>query len=202
MEFMAISTKQWMSGFGIALFFAGGIVISAGTTLKAANTAVDVRVLVTPSADLSAEQAVYAQLEALQAWQGERVDDALRQVWAFAHPQNKRITGPIQRFGAMLSGRSYAALIEHQSHDIQWLDEKPDSEPTTAAVFVRVLARDGQFYGFVWQLAKADSPSGAVWMTTSVSPAQLTGEQLSGFPESSLKKKDVCPLERPIVETG
>jgi len=199
---MAISTKQWMSGFGIALFFASGIVISAGTTLKAADITVDVRVLVTPGPDLSAEQVVYAQLEALQAWQGERVDDALRQVWAFAHPKNKRTTGPIQRFGAMLSGPGYAALIGHQSHDIQWLDEKPDSKATTAAVFVRVLARDGQFYGFVWQLAKADISSGEVWMTTIVSPAQLTGEQLSGSPQSSLKKKDVYPLERPIVETG
>lgn len=190
---MAISIKQWMSGIGIACFLVGGIGISAGTTLKQADIAVDVRVFVTPAPDLSADQVVYAQLEALQVWQGGRVDDALRQIWAFAHPRNKRITGPIERFGAMLAGPSYAALIGHQSHDIQWLDEKPDSESTAAAVFVRVLARDGQFYGFVWQLAKAGIAGSEVWMTTGVSPARLTGEQLSGGPRSSLKKKRRLP---------
>lgn len=191
-----------MSGIGIAFFLVSGIGISGATNLPGTQKTVDVRVLVTPAPDLSAEQVISLQLEALQTWQGERIDDSLRQIWAFAHPRNKRTTGPIQRFGAMLAGPGYAALIAHQSHDIRWLDEEPDSESTTAAVFVRVLARDGQFYGFVWQLAKADTSSGEVWMTTSVSPARLTGEQLSGGPRSSPKKKGVCPLECPIAARG
>lgn len=194
--------KQWVSTIGVVMLLICGMAVSGATNPPNTQTTVDVRVLVTPAPYLSAEQVISLQLEALQTWQGERIDDALRQVWAFAHPRNKRITGPIQRFGAMLAGPGYAALIGHQSHTIQWLDEEPNSESKTATVFVRVLAQDGQFYGFVWQLAKVHISGDEVWMTTGVSPARLTGEKLSGSPASSLKKKGVCPLECPIAVRG
>ena len=128
-----------------------------------------------------AEQAVYAQLEALQQWDGSSVDEALRQVWELAHPDNQRVTGPIDRFAQLLAGPGYEPLIGHQTHEVASLDRNhgESADADTATFSVSVLAKDGLLYGFIWQLSQAELPDGKAWMTMRVSPARSTGKQLS-----------------------
>jgi len=131
--------------------------------------------LLQPKPDWQAREVVSIQLNALKENDSPSKDAGIEQVWAFAHPQNKSMTGPLPRFAQMIRSPGYAVLIDHQRHEISEVRESPRD-----AVFaVRVLARDGSFYGFQWQLRKAALQSGPSWMTTRVSAARTTGEQLS-----------------------
>ena len=128
-----------------------------------------------------AEQAVYAQLEALQDWDGRGIDEALRRVWELAHPNNQRVTGPIERFAQLLAGPGYKPLIGHQTHKVASLDRNrgDSNDADTARFSVSVLATDGLLYVFVWQLGRAELPDRKAWLTTGVSQARSTGKQLS-----------------------
>ena len=40
-------------------------------------------------------------------------DSGIEQTWNFAHPENKKNTGPLPNFKQMIKGRSYQMLINH-----------------------------------------------------------------------------------------
>jgi len=128
-----------------------------------------------PSPELSPEQVIKIQLEALAANDNPVPDAGIEQVWAFAHPDNREMTGPLERFTRMIKGRNYQTLINHRSYELQQMALSDE----IAVYAVRVLAADGSFYGFSWHLRTAELAAGPVWMTTIVSPAKDTGEQLS-----------------------
>lgn len=166
--------KNWMSSLFPAVILIVSSLISLDVQASQAEES---------QPNISAERVVFIQLEALQRWDGRSVDEALRQVWELAHPRNQLMTGPIERFGQMLLAPSYEPLIGHQSHTIQSIDSSNNghAEAKTAIFSVRVLAGNGNFYRFVWQLSMVDRPNGRVWLTSRVSPARSTGEQLSSL---------------------
>ena len=45
-------------------------------------------------------------------------DSGIEQTWNFAHPSNKKYTGPLPHFKMMIKGKSYQMLINHLSHTI------------------------------------------------------------------------------------
>ena len=45
-------------------------------------------------------------------------DSGIEQTWNFAHPNNKKNTGPLQNFKIMIKGNSYQMLLNHLSHTI------------------------------------------------------------------------------------
>ena len=45
-------------------------------------------------------------------------DQGIEQTWNFAHPNNKKVTGPLNNFKRMLKGNSYQMMIDHLSHTI------------------------------------------------------------------------------------
>ena len=47
------------------------------------------------------------------------MDNGIEQTWLFAHPQNKIITGPLDRFKLMLYDVHYKILLNHKSHQIK-----------------------------------------------------------------------------------
>ncbi|MEC7209104.1 MAG: hypothetical protein VXW11_08550 [Pseudomonadota bacterium] len=53
-----------------------------------------------PSEALSAQDVVEIQLLGLQAGDGDR-QAGIEQVWIFAHPDNKRVTGPLAKFSTL-----------------------------------------------------------------------------------------------------
>ncbi|AGY92809.1 hypothetical protein SPICUR_09450 [Spiribacter curvatus] len=128
----------------------------------------------TPGPDLTAREVVDIQLQALSDNDSPTPDAGIEQVWAFAHPDNRSVTGPLPRFKRMLKGPGYGVLINHASAEIITLDEGRGR----ALYRVRVRDCDGGFYRFRWRLERASLDAGEAWMTTGVTPARDTGEQM------------------------
>ena len=42
----------------------------------------------------------------------------IEQVWIFAHPDNKRVTGPLQKFATLFDAPAYAPLLGHLNYVI------------------------------------------------------------------------------------
>lgn len=127
-----------------------------------------------PTPGLSPAEVVEIQLTALQHNDTPIPDAGIMQTWAFAHPDNRRITGPLPRFAAMLKGPGYAILINHRRHEIKAL-----AATDMDAVFaITVTGNDGRAVLYQWQVSKAASGEYAgMWMTTAVSPPIPTGEE-------------------------
>ena len=126
-----------------------------------------------PDTELEPIDVVVIQLEALRTNDRPYSDAGIAQTWAFAHPDNKRITGPLERFSLMLKSDPFRILIDHREHAIE-----PVSVTGTEALFaVRVIAIDGREYGYRWNVSKVSSGEFAgAWMTSAVSNPVLLGE--------------------------
>ena len=61
-----------------------------------------------PAPYLTARNVVAIQLQALQNNDVPAKDAGIAQVWKFAHPDNKRMTGPLPRFARMIKSAHYA----------------------------------------------------------------------------------------------
>lgn len=149
-------------------FIAGLFILSLMPVALAAE-------LIQPSPELAPETVIATQLAALQAEANSPGDRGLRQVWAFAHPDNRRMTGPYERFARMLQGPYFNALIGHASHTItaQARTER------AAAYDVDVVATSGRVFRYRWVLRRAAGPGfDGAWMTVSVSIPQPAGRAL------------------------
>ena len=132
-------------------------------------------VFIFPSPDLSAFEVVEIQLLGLKA-SGHDKMAGIEQVWLFAHPDNKRVTGPLERFAGLFENPAYAPLVGHSSASI----EEIERQDGVARFVVTVLARDGQTYGYQWVLRPnrenaAGAASGDIWMTSAVSAPKVGG---------------------------
>ena len=85
----------------IQLFLFPFFILLAGVSARAEE-------FILPSSDLSAQEVVEIQLLGLQSAKTDK-SAGIEQVWIFAHPDNKRVTGPLQKF-ATLFGTSLCAL--------------------------------------------------------------------------------------------
>ena len=81
--------------------------------------------LIEPNKDLKPYDVVKIQLEALK--NNSKNDEGIKQTWLFAHPDNKKITGPYERFRIMIYGQQYKYLINHDSHKINLLSNSPNT---------------------------------------------------------------------------
>ena len=45
-------------------------------------------------------------------------DSGIEQTWEFAHPNNQKYTGPLEKFKIMLKEESYKMLLNHLDHKI------------------------------------------------------------------------------------
>ena len=139
-----------------------------GSVLSAAND-----VFISPSAQFSAFDVVEIQLLGLKASAQDRMA-GIEQVWIFAHPDNKRMTGPLERFAGLFDNPAYAPLIGHSSASIKEVDRQDGM----ARFVVTVLARDGKTYGYYWILRALrgmghKQSDGDIWMTSAVSAPRI-----------------------------
>ena len=130
--------------------------------------------LLRPDPALSPAEVVVIQLDALQGNESE-TDAGIAQTWAFAHPDNKRMTGPLPRFAQMIKGPQYRMLLNHRAHEMREVSRTNDE-----AVFaVSVTTPTGDVVGYRWIVAKVTSGEHAgAWMTTSVSPPVPVGQAI------------------------
>ena len=77
-------------------------------------------------------------------------DSGIEQTWNFAHPENKKNTGPLPNFKQMIKGRSYQMLINHISHTIT----EVGSGDKWAQFEVIILDQEKIYHKFNWQVEK------------------------------------------------
>ena len=94
-------------------------------------------------------------------------DSGIEQTWNFAHPNNKKNTGPLPNFKMMIKGNSYKMLIDHLNHTITELG----NSDKWAQFEVIILDKNKIYHKFNWQVEKytMDGPLKDCWLTTMVS---------------------------------
>lgn len=147
------------------------IIISLGSLRFYDNYSPD---LTKPNVSLKSVDVLTIQLDSLQRNNFPFNDAGIEQVWKFAHPNNKKITGPLEKFKKMMYSKSYQMLIEHENSEITIL-----SEGINKSVYkVYILSNDKKKYSYIWQIEKVlnEGELKNCWMTTSVSGPEFLGE--------------------------
>ena len=114
-----------------------------------------------------AEAIVQKQLVALKNNDHPQPDAGIELAWAFAHPSNRKATGPLGRFTQMLKGPTYRDLLNHSAHRITFVG----STRTTATYDVVVFPGSNRApLLYRWTVAKVQSGDReGEWATTAVS---------------------------------
>ena len=132
--------------------------------------------LIKPNNNIEPYQVVKIQLKSLQNNNSPSIDSGIEQTWEFAHPSNKKNTGPLDRFKVMLKGKDYKILLNHLDHEIIQINQA-----NSVVLFeVRVLGEDKSYYKFKWQVAKYkdEGPLKDCWLTTMVSAPMPLGSSI------------------------
>ena len=120
-----------------------------------------------PSRDINPKEVVKIQLTGLQKNDLNFKDSGIEQTWNFAHPNNKKVTGPLGNFKKMLKGNSYEMMINHLSHTITQLG----SSENWAQFEVVILDKNKIYHKFNWQVEKytEEGELKDCWLTSMVS---------------------------------
>ena len=132
--------------------------------------------LVKPNSEIKPSEVVKIQLLGLQKNNDEFEDSGIQQTWNFAHPNNKKATGPLDRFKRMIKGNNYQMMINHLSHSIT----RVRGGDSWAQFEVIILDKEKIYHKFNWQVEKytEDGPLKDCWLTTMVSSPQPLGSSI------------------------
>ena len=123
--------------------------------------------LLIPNSSILPAEVIKIQLDALMDNDSEFKDSGIEQTWKFAHPNNRKNTGPLPNFKMMIKGNSYQMLLNHLSHTITEIG----SSDKWAQFEVVILDNEKIYHKFNWQVEKftMDGPLKGCWLTTVVS---------------------------------
>ena len=123
--------------------------------------------MIKPDPKISAKDVISIQLKALQINNSPFEDAGIEQTWEFAHPNNRKSTGPLNNFIRMIKNPSYSMMIDHLEHNIIPVEEKE----TSSYYFVELIDVNGKKYGFEWTVEKVieNGEFKDCWMTVGVS---------------------------------
>ena len=129
-----------------------------------------------PSPSLSPVECVALQVYALR----DNSDAGLAACFALASPENKAVTGPVQRFALMIRAAYRVMLCSQSAKRTPAAPTSLDSDGTPSAVAMLVAFEVMGFEGagsavFRWELSR--QPDGC-WMTDGVMPAEPAGTAL------------------------
>ena len=149
-----MTLKKLLLTFNVILFY-----FLSTPTLKAD--------LIKPNNLIEPKEVVQIQLTGLMNNDDQFKDRGIEQTWSFAHPDNKKNTGPLPNFKMMIKGRSYEMLLNHLSHTIT----EVRSSDKWAQFEVIILDKEKIYHKFNWQVEKytMDGPLKDCWLTTMVS---------------------------------
>ena len=130
--------------------------------------------LIKPNSNLKPFEVLLIQLNSLKNNDNPYKDAGIEQTWEFAHPNNKAVTGPLDKFKKMIYSKSYKLLISHLNSEITILKETEDM----SVYKVIVLTKNKKKYYYIWQVEKVflEGNLKNCWMTTSVSNPNYIGE--------------------------
>ena len=128
---------------------------------------------VLPNDLFSSIEVVELQMSSLQT-NTKNNNSGIYQCWLFAHPENKKYTGPFNNFKRMISDTSYKILLNSTKFKVKLLNENKNN----ATYSVYVDAFDNKRYNLTWVLEKASISQDCknCWMTTSVTQPQFIGQ--------------------------
>ena len=157
-----MSKKQLVIFKFLLIFFSSSTILNAD--------------LIKPRSDINPDQVIKIQLKGLQVNDLNYKDSGIEQTWNFAHPNNKKVTGPLPNFKKMIKGKSYEMMIDHISHTIKQLG-KGDK---WAQFEVIILDKDKIYHKFSWQVEKytEEGPLKDCWLTTMVSSPISLGSSI------------------------
>ena len=120
-----------------------------------------------PSSNIKPSEVVKIQLNGLKKNDLDFKDSGIEQTWNFAHPNNKKVTGPLPNFKRMIKGDAYQMMLDHVSHTITELG----SSDKWAQFEVVILDKDKIYHKFNWQVEKytLEGDLKDCWLTTMVS---------------------------------
>ena len=72
--------------------------------------------IISPNPNLQPKNVVEIQLQSLQRNDEPIPDAGIFQTWAFAHPNNRFMTGPIERFLLMMKSQNYKDMLNHLNY--------------------------------------------------------------------------------------
>ena len=123
--------------------------------------------LINPNSSIKPAEVVKIQLTGLKNNDKKFQDSGIEQTWNFAHPNNKKVTGPLDNFKRMIKGEAYQMMINHLSHTITQLG----TGDNWAQFEVIILDKEKIYHKFNWQVEKysTDGPLKDCWLTTMVS---------------------------------
>ena len=130
--------------------------------------------LTKPNISLKPLDVITIQLNSLQRNNIPFKDAGIEQVWEFAHPNNKKITGPLEKFKKIIYSKNYKMLIEHENSEVTILNENLNK----LVYEVIILSDDKKRYSYIWKIEKVKTEGDFknCWMTTSVSNPKFLGE--------------------------
>ena len=128
---------------------------------------------VLPNDIFSAIEVVELQMTSLQT-NSKINNEGIYQCWLFAHPENKKYTGPFSNFKRMIADTSYKILLNSIKFKTQ-LISKSDKVIKYSLV---IDAFDNKRYQLDWVLEKAklNKDCKNCWMTTVVTQPQFIGQ--------------------------
>ena len=109
--------------------------------------------IIKPAENLTAYDVVKIQLSALKNNNKPNKNAGIKQTWVFAHPENKKITGPYERFEKMLLGNQYSLLLNHESHKIKLIM----NSKKLYIYKVELISSDKKMYFYEWHLEKSST---------------------------------------------
>ena len=132
--------------------------------------------LIKPEPTLKPLDVLLIQLNSLKNNNIPYKDAGIEQTWEFAHPNNKTITGPLNRFKQMIYSKSYEILISHENSEITIVKETKN----ISIYKVTILSKDKKKYYYIWQVEKVlfEGDLKDCWMTTNVSSPQYLGDTI------------------------
>ena len=129
--------------------------------------------MVYPNPDIAPAEVIAIQLNGLQYNDSPEIDAGIRQTWAFAHPRNRAMTGPLNRFANMLKGPGYDMLLYHASHQIV----PANSGDGWRQFDVFMESGNGKLLQFAWIVEKVtEGQYKDCWMTVAVSAPRPAGQ--------------------------
>lgn len=115
-----------------------------------------------PNPVLSPVDVVKVQMQALVGSQEDRA--LMHQVFAFASPDNRVVTGPIDRFERMILSGAYRPMVFNQS----WHVGRSVEEDRLATVLVNTVDTGGRLSLFRFYLSRQTGEFDGCWMTDKV----------------------------------
>ena len=128
---------------------------------------------VLPNDIFSSAEVVELQMTSLQT--NSKINNlGIYQCWLFAHPENKKYTGPFTNFKSMISDTSYNVLLNSLKFKTKLLSKNKK----VTKFSVDVDAYDHKRYNLTWVLEKTYLNKDCMncWMTTSVTQPKFIGQ--------------------------